>query len=85
MDPEKTPTVFNVSSTTFQMKEGVENSISLTSQKLIVSELLFSNLSAMDAPEIVKFQFTLIYVNPSGRNEYDYTKTFYGSASLRLN
>ena len=79
----KTPTIFNSSGSSIQIKEGTNATISLTSSKISVSGLEFQNVSKTNTPGIVKFQFTLSHINPSGRQEYDYSKTFYGSASLR--
>lgn len=84
-DVGKTPTVFSSAVANMQIKEGTGAAIPLTSAKVLVSGLNFSNVSGANTPGSVKFQFTLTYVNPSGRNEYVYSKTFYGSASLRFN
>lgn len=83
VDAGKTPTVFNSSGSNVQIKEGTGAIIPLTSSRVVVSGLSFSNLSKTNTPGIIKFQFTLNYVNLSGRNEYNYTKTFYGSAAIR--
>ena len=84
-DSAKNPTVFNSNGTNMQIKEGTSVTTPLTNSKVSVSGLSFSNLSLTDTPGVVKFQFTITYINLSGRNEYDYSKTFYGSASLRFN
>ena len=85
LDAGKTPTVFNSAGTNMQIKEGTGVITPLTASKITVSGLSFSNVSMVNTPGVVKFQFTLTYVNLSGRNEYDYSKTFYGTASLRFN
>ncbi len=82
-DNVKNPVVVNSSAGNIQIKEGTGAVIPLTSSEILVSNLLFSNVSRNDTPGIIKFQFTLTHINPSLRNEYDYEKTFYGSASLR--
>jgi competence protein ComGC len=84
-DAGKNPTVFNSAGTNIQIKEGTGAIIPLTNSRVIVSGLSFQNVTKTNTPGIIKFQFTLTGVNPSGRNEYDYAKTFYGSASLRYN
>jgi len=48
-----------------------------------VSGLTFQNLSRSATPGTVRIQFTLTHVNPAGRNEYSFAKTFIGSATLR--
>lgn len=82
-DSGKTPTVFNSSGSNLQIKEGTGPIIPLTNSKIAVSGLAFSNVSKTNTPGIIKFQFTLSYINLSGRNEYSYSKTFYGSAAVR--
>lgn len=55
----------------------------LYNSRVTVSNLTFTNLTRAGTPGNVRIQFTLTHINPSGRNEYDFSKTFYGSASLR--
>ena len=40
-------------------------------------------MSKVSTPGNIRIQFDLSFVNNTNRNEYDWTKTFYGSASLR--
>ncbi len=77
------PTVFDLSGNTIRIKEGSATAISLTNSLIIASDLLFENLSYTDTHGTIRIQFTLTHVNSSGRNEYDYVKTFYGTATLR--
>jgi len=77
------PTIFDVSSGALRIKEGVGATISLTNSRVTASDVTFTNLSRTDTPGIVRVEFTLSLVNNSGRNEYDYSKTFISSASLR--
>ncbi|MFC1645112.1 PilW family protein [Patescibacteria group bacterium] len=77
------PTIFDVSSGVFRITEGVGSAIDITNSRVTVSGLSFYNLSRTDTPGVVRIQFTITHNNPEGRNEYDYSKTFYGTASLR--
>lgn len=77
------PTVFDLSSAALRVQEGAGAAVSLTSSRLSVSALNFQNLSRTGTPGTVRVQFTLTHSNPAGKNEYDYSKIFYGSASLR--
>jgi type II secretory pathway pseudopilin PulG len=77
------PTVFDISSGTFRIKEGAAATISLTNSRIIVSGLSFSNLSRTSTPGTIRIQFTLTHINPEGRNEYSFNKTFVTSATLR--
>ena len=85
IDSAKNPTVINLTGTNIQIKEGTGPITVLNNSKIAASELSFSNLSRINTPGIVKFEFNLNYINPSVRNEYEYSKTFYGTASLRFN
>lgn len=77
--------VFFATSSILYMREGVASSVSLTNNKVAISGLLFSALSVSSSttPGTVRIVFSLSHLNPSGRNEYDYTKTFYTTAALR--
>lgn len=77
------PTVFDLSSGVIRIVEGAGPSIPITSSSVTGSNLTFENLSRPGTPGVIRIQFTLTRVNVTGRNEYDYSKTFYGSASLR--
>ncbi|MDH4330931.1 MAG: prepilin-type N-terminal cleavage/methylation domain-containing protein [Candidatus Moranbacteria bacterium] len=77
------PTVFDVSGGTFRIKEGASSYVSLTNSRVTVSDLSFHNLSRTGTYGVVKVKFTISHVNPEGRNDLDYSKTFYGNASLR--
>ncbi|HAT73707.1 MAG: hypothetical protein US30_C0007G0049 [Candidatus Moranbacteria bacterium GW2011_GWF2_36_839] len=80
----KNPTIFSLSGSTIQIKEGSNANVALSNSRVVVSDLnIFSNLSQSGTPGTIKIQFTLSHLNPSGRNEYDYSETFYGSSSLR--
>lgn len=60
-----------------------ENAIALTNSRVVASGLTFTNLSRPGTSGTVRVQFTLTHVNPSGRNEYNFNRTFTGSASRR--
>ena len=79
----KSPTIFDLSGSVFRVKEGVGTNIALSNSRVVVSGLSFYNTSRTGTPGVIKIQFTLSHLNPSGRNEYNYSETFYGSATLR--
>lgn len=76
------PTVFNLNNEKIYITEGAGSAISLSSDNIIASDLSFSNYSRDNTAGIITFQFTLSYDNQSTRNEYDFSKIFYGSATL---
>lgn len=77
------PTIFSLSGTTLQVKEGAAAAIALTSPDVQVTALSFKNVSRAAGIEAVQISMTLSHTNPSGRNEYSYTKTFNTTATVR--
>jgi prepilin-type N-terminal cleavage/methylation domain-containing protein len=77
------PTIFNLAGYTLQITEGSKSAIALNSTSVLISNLSFKNFSATNTSGIIQIQFTAMYNNPENRQEYDYTKTFITSASLR--
>jgi Tfp pilus assembly protein PilW len=77
------PTTFDISGNTIFITEGGGSAVALTNSRVSVGSLTFTNLSRVSTPGIIEIQFTISYVNNSGKNEYNYLKTFTGSASLR--
>lgn len=77
------PTVFDLSNNKIRITEGVSSPVELTNSRVTVSGLTFQNLSRAVTPGTIRIQFTITHVNPAGRNEYSFTKTFTGSATLR--
>lgn len=69
--------------TAIQAQEGVAAAVELSSSKVQISNLTFTNLSRSSTPGIVQFSFIVSRVNNAGKNEYDYQKTFTASAALR--
>ncbi|MBI4239899.1 hypothetical protein HY620_02845 [Candidatus Uhrbacteria bacterium] len=81
--PEKNPSVVDMSGTSLRITEGAQSSLPLSSDRVIVSQLTFTNLGEVSTPDSIRIQFTLSHANPGAKNEYEYSKTFYATASLR--
>lgn len=77
------PTIFDLASGAIRVTEGAGSAVPLTNSRVIASQLNFQNLSRASTPGTVRVQFTLTHANPEGRNEYNFSKTFIGSATLR--
>ncbi len=77
------PTQFTVASEVLRITEGAGSPVNITSSSIRVTSLQFSNISRGTTPGTVRIQFTLTPVNSTGRNEFDYQKTFIGSATIR--
>ncbi len=76
------PTVFSLNNGVLYIKEALGNQVALTNNKVIVSNLTFSNFSRVSTPNIIKISFTITNANPSGMSG-TYSFTFNGSAQLR--
>ncbi|MBD3300460.1 MAG: hypothetical protein GF347_03855 [Candidatus Moranbacteria bacterium] len=77
------PTIIDLDGDTIRITEGADAPVSLTSSKIAASNLNFQNLSNDETVGVVRFEFTLTYFNPGSRSEYNYSKTFSGSANIR--
>ena len=77
------PTVFDIFGGTIRISEGNGNTIALSNTRVTATNLIFKNVSRPDTPGTVQIQFTLTHANTENRNEYDYRRTFTGSATLR--
>lgn len=77
------PTLFGVIAGEIRSRYGTDAITSITNDQVTATGFGFHNVSRPNTPGIIKVEFTLEYINDSGRNEYDYSKTFTGSASLR--
>jgi type II secretory pathway pseudopilin PulG len=77
------PTIFDLSSDVLRIREGSNSAVDLSNTRVIASSLNFYNLSHTDTPGTIRIFFTLTHINPEDRHEYDFNKTFIGSATLR--
>lgn len=77
--PATSPTVFSESGGVLYVTEGSGSPIALTNNKVVVSNIAFSNLSRPDTPPIIKIRFTLTSVSAKD----PYAVTFDGSGALR--
>jgi len=77
------PTVFDLSNGIVRISETGGAAVVLNNSQVTVSNLTFTNLTRPGTAGNVRVQFSVTYVNPEGRNEYNYSKTFTADASLR--
>jgi Tfp pilus assembly protein PilW len=78
------PTRFDLNaSSSLRIAEAASSPVPLTNGRVTISGLTFQNLSRPDTPGAVRIQFTMSYVNVSGKNEYRVDKTFAGTAALK--
>jgi type II secretory pathway pseudopilin PulG len=77
------PTIFSQFGSTLQITEGASSAVGITSNRVVVSNLSFQNLSRPNTPGIIQVKFTLTHVNPDNRGEYNYSKNFTATTALR--
>ena len=77
------PTVLDIVGGVFQVKEGAAAAVPLTNNKVQMTAITFTNLSRGGTNGVVRVSFTLQRISQSGRNQYDYQKTFVTSVALR--
>lgn len=77
------PTVYDVQSNVLKIREGASAAVSLTNDFVIISDVLFTNVTRSGTRGTIRVQFTITRDNPTGRNEYSYSRTFYGTAGIR--
>ncbi len=76
-------TVFDLLGGQLRITEGSGDAVPLTNTSVVVSDLIFENLSKDNTSGVVRVEFTLTYDNSLGRSEYNFSKSFFTSASLR--
>lgn len=66
-----------------RIKEGAGSAIPLTNDKVRVYGLNFKNLTRSGSSGVVQVRFTVGRYNPQNRQEYDYHRTFTGTAEMQ--
>lgn len=80
--PATNPTVFSLTGGVLYVTEGSASATALTNSKVVMSNLLFSNLSRSGTPNIIKVSFTLTSASSTSSGD-TYSITFDGSSALR--
>ncbi|MEK9173256.1 MAG: hypothetical protein AAB594_01630 [Patescibacteria group bacterium] len=83
IDPLKNPTIFDLNAGSLRITEGAGSPVEITNPKISTTGLTFSNLSKINTPGSIRIEFTVSHINPSGRNEFGFSKNYTASASLR--
>jgi type II secretory pathway pseudopilin PulG len=83
VDVNRDPTIYSLNGGTIQIEEGTQAAINLVSSDVIITALNFENLSRPGTKGLIRISFTLAKINNEGRYEYDFTRTFTGSAGIR--
>lgn len=81
------PTVFSTfndgTTTRLRVSEGNPGTVNyLTNSRAVVSSVSFTNMSLPSTKGSVMIRFTLSYRTTSQRQEFNFSKTFYGAATI---
>jgi len=83
-DTAKDPTVFDVSAGRLRITQGTNGPYYLTSDKVTVTDLTFTNLSVSERTKNIKITLTIEHINPENRNEFQADVTVRSSAVIRV-
>lgn len=83
-DPAKNPTEFEVSGGKVTMTQGQDKNVPLTTDRVQVTDLKFTNLSTANAPAVLKIELTIEHLNPGERRECKASATLNSTVSLRI-
>ncbi|HNX10944.1 MAG TPA: type II secretion system protein [bacterium] len=81
--PAANPIVIDQSGNYLRQTLGANPAVLLNNDRVVVSNLSFSNYGRTGTNGSIRVKFTLTHINPGGKNEYNYSQTFYGTASGR--
>ena len=78
------PTIFEVDvNKALTIKRGVEVPVPITSERVNVSSLTFTNVSYSATGGAVRIRMEIKYSNPTGRDVYEIERTFYTTENIR--
>lgn len=83
-DAGKDPTTIDVSDGVIRVCEGTScTPINLMATNVTASDVSFGNVSRADTPGSIQIQYTLSFAGAQDRQEFIYSKTYQGSATVR--
>ena len=81
-NPDFNPTIFDLNEGELRITQGTTGSFELTTDRVIVSNLLFTNLSYPDTPGTIRIEMRINHLNPANRSEYEALIDFKSTVSL---
>lgn len=82
-DTSRDPTIFNLLNGDIQLSQAGGGYISLNSDRVVINNIIFTNLTRPSSKGTIKIQLDLSYINPNGSANSNYSQTYYAGASLR--
>ena len=78
------PTVFEIFNDKLRIIEGTNTPLELTSDRVLVKNLQFTNLSYQNTPGTIRIEITIDHKNPTGQNPYSASFALESSVSLLM-
>ena len=82
-DSAKGPTIFDVSESRIRMRQGTTTSVFLTSDRVVVSSLIFEDLSFTNRTKNIRVSLSLYHSNPESSSILNGSTTLQSSVTLR--
>jgi len=84
-DGSKNPTVFDLDQNDgiLQITQGTDDPVSLTSDEVKITNLVFTNVSSGGTYENIRIEMTVEFNNAGTDIEYDYSQTYQTTINLR--
>lgn len=83
IDPQRSPTIIELNAGNITISEG-GNNINLNSDRVIIQELTFTNLTpTINQGGVIRIKLTISHINPDNIQENNYTQTLYAAATIR--
>jgi len=76
------PTTFSLNGSVLQITQGANSPVALTSSRVLISSLAFTNLSRSGTNGIIRVSFAVSNSNQAGLALHNYQKTFVSSAEI---
>ena len=83
LDESRSPTTITLVEGRLMFGEGASPPVPLSAEGVVVASLLFHNLSVGTTTESVETQLQMSYKNEGGRNELQFSDTYYATANTR--
>ena len=81
--PTRSPIVISLSGGKLLVSEAGAGGVQISSDKVTISNLSFTNLSQSSTNGNLQYQYQIAYNNPHGQNAFSFIQIFHGSATTR--
>jgi len=81
-NPSLNPTIFDLSGGKLRIKQGTNPFYDLTTDRVVISNLQFTNLSYTETPGTIRIEMEMRHLNPGGLSAYQAAINFKTTVSL---